>query len=78
LANNVIWNIQIPHELIHFLTYMSARLPTAFEAAIETVIADSIAPVDNKAATASIIATADSIETNPTAWGCFTFSWNIL
>jgi hypothetical protein len=57
---------------------MSARLPATFEAAIETVIADSITTVNNKPATASIIATADSIEANPTAWSSFTLSWNIL
>jgi hypothetical protein len=51
---------------------MSARLPTAFKAAIETVIADSITGIDNKATTLPFIVTANGIETNPTTWSVFT------
>jgi hypothetical protein len=57
---------------------MSAWLPTAFEPAIETVIADSIAGINNKATTLSFVVATDSIKANPTTWSSFTFSWKIL
>jgi hypothetical protein len=57
---------------------MSARLPRAFESAIEAVIANSITSVDNKSTTLTLVVTADSIETYPTAWSMFPFSWEIL
>jgi hypothetical protein len=53
---------------------MSARLPTTFEPAIETVITYSITAIDNESATASIITATNRIEANPTTWSCFTLS----
>jgi hypothetical protein len=57
---------------------MSAWLPTAFKSTIETVIADSITGIDNKATTLPFIVTANGIETNPTARGLFPFTGKIL
>jgi hypothetical protein len=53
---------------------MSTRLPTAFESAIETMIANSITAVNNKTTTLSFVVTAYRIETNPSTWSMFPFS----
>jgi hypothetical protein len=60
--------------LIHLLTDVSARLPTAFEATIETVIADRITGIDYKSTTLPFVITAGRIETYPTTWSMFTFA----
>ena len=57
---------------------MSTGLPTTFEPAIEAMIAHSVAAIYNKSAAPSVIATTYRIEANPTAWGSFTLSRNIL
>jgi hypothetical protein len=50
---------------------MSAWLPTAFESAVKTMIANSIAAVNNKAATLSFVVTTNRIEANPPTWSVF-------
>jgi hypothetical protein len=57
---------------------MSAWLPTAFKSTIETVIADSITGIDNKATTLSFVVTTDGIETDPTTGGLFSFTGKML
>jgi hypothetical protein len=53
---------------------MSTRLPTTFEPAVKTMITDSIAAVNNKAAALSFVVTTNRIEANPTTWSVFTLS----
>jgi hypothetical protein len=56
------------------LAYGPTWLPTAFESAVKTMITDSIAGIDNKAATLPFVVTTWGIETNPTAWSLFPFT----
>jgi hypothetical protein len=74
LCNNIIRNIQIPHELVHLLTDVSTRLPTAFEATIKTMVANSITTIHNKSATLAFIIATHGIEPNPPTWSVFTLS----
>jgi hypothetical protein len=78
LADDIIWNRQIPHEFIHFLTDMSAWLPTAFESAIETVITHSIACVHNESAALTFVITTNCIEPNPSTGGVFAFAGQVI
>jgi hypothetical protein len=74
LIDSVITHVKITHEFRHLLAYSSARLPTTFEPAVKAMVTDSIARIDNKAATLAFVITARRIETNPTAWSLFTLS----
>jgi hypothetical protein len=56
---------------------MPARLPTAFESAIETVITDSITAINNKSTALPFVVTANSIKPNPTTWCLFTLAGKI-
>jgi hypothetical protein len=56
---------------------MSARLPTAFESAVKTMITNSITAVYNESAAASIVTTTHRIEADPTTWSSFSLARKI-
>jgi hypothetical protein len=78
LTNYIIAHVEQLHKLTHFLANCSARLPTAFKLAIETMIAYRVAAVQNKTTTLSFVITTGRIKTYPSAWSLFPFTRKML